>query len=165
MMAQGLTVQKNRLFNESLARKGAAPARKVANERFAELLNEAADRHPLFSYDQIFNRVARENPELLGTTPKGNEFTNDAAPSAASPVAGPQNNALLMLPATTNQRVFDACFRANGNKFAPLKHGDVFNATVNERAAETGQPYATALAWCKTTYAQLWRMVEEAAKF
>ena len=165
MLAQGLTVQKIKIFNESLARKGAAPARNVANREFAELVNELMDGSRHLSYDQAFNRVARERPELIGAAPKGNEFTNDADMAAINPVAGPGNNALLLLPANASQKVFDAAFLANGKKFSPIKHGDIFNALVNQRAAETGHSYETSLTWAKTTYPDLWRLTEEAAKF
>lgn len=163
--AQGMTGQKIKLFNESLARKGAAPARNVANREFAELVNELMDGSRHLSYDQAFNRVARERPELIGAAPKGNEFTNDADMAAINPVAGPGNNALLLLPANASQKVFDAAFLANGKKFSPIKHGDIFNALVNQRAAETGHSYETSLTWAKTTYPDLWRLTEEAAKF
>lgn len=160
MAAQGMTGEKIREFNESLARKSAAPARKVANEKFTELVNALMEGSRHFSYDQAFNRVARERPELIGVGPKENEFTNDLG----NPVAGPQNNSLLMLPANASQKMFDAAFVANGKKFMPVKHGDIFNAMINGRVSETGHSYEAALAWCKTTFAPLWKLCEEAAK-
>lgn len=163
MAAQGMTRQKIELFNESLERRASAPARKLATERFAERVNEAMKNSPSLSYDQAFNKVKREQPQLLGAGPtRQATFTNE---TPANPVAGPSNNALLLLPAGAKQDVFDAGFHANGKKFYPVKHGDIFNALVELKTTQSSLSYEAALSWAKKEYPDLFRLVVEAAKF
>lgn len=163
MAAQGMTRQKIDLFNESLERRASAPARKLANERVAELVNEAMENSPSLSYDQAFNKVKREQPQLLGAGPTRQAiFTNE---QSANPVAGPSNNALLMLPASAKQDVFDAAFSANGKKLYPVKHGDIFNGLVELKTTQSNLSYEAALSWAKKEYPDLFRLVLEAAKF
>ena len=149
MMAQGMPRQRIELFNESLTPAAAAPARKLRNAEFGELVTARMESSRM-TYDTAFKAVSRERPELIGVDAKSRaSFTNKAP---ANPVAGPATNALLGLPASASQEVFDVAFKTNRRKFVPVLHGDVFNALIEWKMSKSAINYEMAL-------------VEQAAKY
>lgn len=159
--ALGATPQRLQFFNARHQRQVAAPVR---NEKRREFIGKVHDYMAVFKvgYDAAWSICQRRHVEIF------NEMTSGGLPTIANggsaPVAGPQVNATMKLPAGTEQRVLNVAFAANGGRLTPLDPARVFDGLVQFFMRDRDLSHDASMAYCKENFSALWGAVTDLAK-
>jgi hypothetical protein len=159
--AAGATEQALQFFNSRHTRRVAAPKRRAAGNAFIEAVHSYMAKYSV-DYDRAWKACEHRHVELF------NEMARDPLPVSVSapsvpPSAGALECATLFLPEGTDQQIFNAVFKANGNKMSPVNPGQIAEGLVEHIVTTEKLDQDSALDAVKTRFPKLWAAVQELA--